>query len=432
MSTKGCVAMILAGGRGERLGSLTSHYSKPAVHFGGNRLIDFTLKNCRKSGIQNTGILSQYFSTELCAHVGEYSSENPGDGNFYMLPSQSNDNLYSGTADAVKKNIDFVNSFDPESVLILAGDHIYDMDYNEMIDFHNESGADVTMAATPVHTKDASRYGILNADKSGRVYCFEEKPLCPKGNIASMGIYVFKWSTLKKYLLADSRSLKSCHDFGKDIVPRMLYDCELVYAYMYDGYWRDVGTVGSLWKANMEQIDNSPGINLSGINEPYADCLHLNLAEDAVISQSIVSGGCSVFGKVEHSVLGDSVTIGPGAEIVNSVIMPNAYIGSYARISNAIIGTSASITDGTVIGTNDGTSFFTDKKLCSKGISLVSPWLHINESLRVRGNSHITQKRLDEWSTGESNATMPSESPHRRIEYRLHALRRQSAVLEYH
>lgn len=437
MSTTRCIAMILAGGRGERLGSLTKYYSKPAVHFGGgNRIIDFTLRNCRRSGIETVGILSQYFSAELHTYINAVNSENSESGNFYMLPSKSNEDLYTGTADAVNKNISFIDDFNPENVLVLAGDHIYDMNYDKMVDYHNEKDADVTIAVTPVPTREASRYGILNSDHNGRVHCFEEKPLCPKGNIASMGIYVFKWSALKKRLLDDRESRKSQHDFGKDILPRMLYDCDPVYAYMFDGYWKDVGTLDGFWEANMHQIDNSPRVNpncgnwdIQGL--PSGELLY-NLADNAVVTQSIISGGCSIFGRVEHSVLGDGVTVEQGAEIVNSVIMPHVYIGSDVRINNAIIGTNAAVMDGTEIGTHDGTAFFNDSKICSRGISLVSPWLSVDKGLRVRGNSHITHKRLEEWNAGGKEVGTAEEPTHRRIEYRFHAQRRQNAARAYH
>lgn len=437
MSTTRCIAMILAGGRGERLGSLTKYYSKPAVHFGGgDRIIDFTLRNCRKSGIETVGILSQYFAAELHTYINAVNSENPDCGDFYMLPSKSNEDLYMGTADAVNKNIDFIDRFNPENVLVLSGDHIYDMDYDKMVDYHIEKDADVTIAVSPVPTSEASRYGILNSDKNGRVYCFEEKPMCPKGNIASMGNYVFKWSALKKQLLDDSESRKSQHDFGKDILPRMLYDCDPVYAYMFDGYWKDVGTLDGLWEANMHQIDNSPRVNPNcgkwNISGQSSDSLHYYLADNAIVTQSIISSGCAVFGKVEHSVLGDGVTVSPGAEIINSVIMPHAYIGNNVRISNAIIGTSASVMDGTEIGIRGGTTFFNDRKICSRGISLVSPWIIVDEGLRVRGNSHITQKRLEEWNSGGRAPGAEEEPVCRRIEYRFHAQRRKNTTLAYH
>jgi len=383
MYTKGCIAMILAGGHGKRLGSLTHYYSKPAIYFGGNnnRIIDFTLNNCSNSGIETIGVLSQLFSSDLNTYINNIYEWNPEANGVYTLTPASDKSPYSGTADAVYKNIEFVDRFNPDNVLILSGDHIYKMDYKKIINFHQKKGAALTVAATPVPKEEASRFGILNADDTSSVYGFEEKPFCPKSNLASMGIYVFKWSTLKKYLLIDSGDTKSRHDFGKNILPRMLYNCESVYTYMFNQYWKDVGTVDSLWEANMDQI------------------VYRTISDRNAAGQSIIADGCSIFGKVEHSVLGCSVTIGKGSEIVNSVIMPNVYIGSNVKIYNTIVGANAIIMDDTEIGTDKGTDFFIDRKICSNGISLVSPWLYIGEGIKFRGNSHIYKELLEEWNS---------------------------------
>lgn len=433
MSINKCVTMVLAGGRGERLGALTRYYSKPAIHFGGkSRIIDFTLRNCRDSGLETIGILSQYDADNLCGYIeaayGSYSISN----NIYMLPPQNSADYYRGTADAVYKNIRFMEPFRPECVLVLSGDHIYKMDYGKIINFHMDSGADVTVASTLVPVQEASRFGIINADENGRIFGFEEKPKRPKSRLASMGIYVFKWDVLIKYLLADNADAKSQHDFGRNILPGMLRSGESMYTYQFNGYWRDVGTVDSLWEANMDQIDGASGLGMydgrQDVLSSYASEMPCRMSADASVNRSIVSGECTIFGKVAHSVLGDSVIVGKGAEIVNSVIMPNVYIGDNAKIYNAIIGTRAVIMNDTVIGTNDGTGFFIDNTVCSRGISLISPWLYLREGMRIRQNSHINRKRMDEWGTGYTNVALKPVS-HSLLENRYPSRRRQMASL---
>jgi len=394
MRTKECIAMILAGGRGVRLGALSHFHSKPVIHFGGNfRIIDFTLNNCNNAEIDTIGILSQHFTTDLHAYIGGINN-----GNYYMRPPENAEDPYMGTADAVYKNIEFIDCFMPDNVIILSGDHIYTMDYKKMIAFHEEMNADVTVASTSVPIDEASRFGILNTDMCGRVSGFQEKPLVPKGDLASMGIYVFKWNTLKKYLLEDNKCEQTQHDFGKDIIPGMLLSGESVYTYRFKGYWRDVGTVEALWKANMDQIDE-PGYRLPEINHimPYID-MNLNIIQkNQDVQQSIVFGDCAISGKVEHSILSDLVTVESGAEIVNSVIMPNAYIGNNVKIYNAVIGTGAIIMDGTEIGTEYGVDFFVDLQVCSHGVSLVEPWLYVGEGINFLKNSHIYKGRLDKY-----------------------------------
>lgn len=404
MATKECIAMILAGGQGERLGALTHYYSKPAIYFGGNyRIIDFTLNNCKSSGIDTIGILSQCFSDDLNEYIDSRNNGNSKTGGIHMLPSRA-DNLYRGTADAVYKNIEFIDSYAPEDVLVLASDHIYKMDYRKLLFFHRERGADVTVASTCVATEDAPKFGIISASESGHVFGFEEKPLRPKGNLASMGIYIFKWSFLKSYLLADSVRLDSQHDFGRNILPEMLAAGESVYTYRFRGYWRDVGTVSSLWEANMDQIINPAFLKLNergwGMNS-YKN----TISNRAEINRSLVSEYCSIFGKVEHSVLSSSVTVGCDSEVVNSVIMPGAYVGNNVRIHNAIIGTRAIIMDNTVIGSDYGTDYFVDHKICGKGVSLVAPWLLIDEDMVIRKNSQVYKEKMEKFNY-ESMKTM--------------------------
>lgn len=398
MNTKKCIAMVLAGGRGMRLGALTHFYSKPAIYFGGNhRIIDYTLCNCHNAGIDTIGILSQYFTTDLQIYIDTVQDS------IQMLPSKNSQNPYMGTADAVYKNIAFLDKVNPANVLILSGDHIYKMDYREMLTFHEEMGADVTVASTTVPINEASQFGILNAEKNGHVSGFEEKPLKPKSDLASMGIYIFKWNILRKYLLADSKNRQSHHDFGKDIIPQMLFYGESVYTYQFNGYWRDVGTLYSLWKANMDQITNPSTPLFPDTERDMAESsLQENpnmISSNAVVRQSIVSGGCSIFGKVEHSVLSHSVTIGHNTEIVNSVIMPNTYIGDNVKIHNAIVGTRAAIMGNTVIGAEHGVDYFVDRQMCSKDVSLVAPWLHITGDIQFQKNSHIYADRLEQYNS---------------------------------
>lgn len=390
MVTKKCVAMILAGGRGTRLGALTQFYSKPAIHFGGNhRIIDFTLNNCYLAGIDTIGILSQYFTTDLHAYISHINGK-PETCSVHMLPSESAENSYTGTANAVYKNIMFIERHAPDNVLILSGDHIYNMDYSDMLAFHEASDADVTIASTSVPAAEASRFGIICAAKNGRVSGFEEKPAIPKSRLASMGIYVFKWSVLKRYLLVRNNS--SQNDFGKDIIPKALSSGGKVYTYKFSGYWRDIGTVEALWQANMDLIDGTA----QRLTEEYpTNDRYSSFLNGADIRQSIISGNCTVAGKTTHSVLGDSVIIERGSEVTNSVIMPNVYIGKNVKISNAIIGTRAIIMDGVEIGSEHGTPLCIDHKVCSRGISLVAPWLQVTEGLKFRANSHVDKESLN-------------------------------------
>lgn len=396
MNTKGCVAMILAGGKGTRLGSLTHCYSKPAVYFGGNqRIIDFTMNNCKRSGIKTIGILSQCSPTDLYDYISSSYNNKPQNGGVYMLPPKNNESSYNGTADAVYKNIDFIDRFKPEYVLILAGDHIYSMDYKKILAFHKKTDADVTVASTPVSIVEASRFGILSADENGRIYDFEEKPVNPKSNLASMGIYVFKWSVLKKYLLADNRSKYSLHDFGRNILPKMLYAGELMYTYKFDGYWRDVGTVESLWEANMDLLDNTNGFQLP--NEILEENIYMNgILDETVINQSIIPHNCTILGEVEHSVLGASVTVGKDSEIIDSVIMPGVDIGDNVKIHNAVIGMGVKIMNNVAIGEDTGSDLFIDNRLCSEGISLIAPWIYISKGMRFQKNSHIYKQYRSE------------------------------------
>ncbi|CAG7648693.1 glucose-1-phosphate adenylyltransferase [Paenibacillus allorhizosphaerae] len=363
MRKKECVAMLLAGGEGRRLGLLTNKLAKPAVHFGGKyRIIDFTLSNCTNSGIDTVGVLTQYQPLVLNTYIGIGA---PWDldrkhGGVTVLPpfmEQSGGDWYKGTANAIYRNISFIEQYDPEYVLIISGDHIYKMNYDLMLDFHKKKGADVTIAVIPVKWEEASRFGIMSVDEEERITEFEEKPKEPKSNLASMGIYIFDWKALKQCLIEDEANLESSKDFGKDLIPGMLRDQRNMYAYPFAGYWKDVGTIQSLWEANMDLLEEKPEFNL---NDSEWRIYSVNpcqpgqyIASTAQIRRSLVNEGCCVFGEVDHSVLFYGVTVGEGSLIKDSVIMPNVTIGSNVIIHKAIIGEGTVVEDGSVIGDPD-------------------------------------------------------------------------------
>lgn len=346
---KEIVAMILAGGRGTRLEALTAKVAKPAVHFGGKyRIIDFPLSNCANSGIDVVGVLTQYESVLLGTYVGAGTKWGL-DGNNSLaaiLPARERGGVgatwYAGTADAIYQNISFLDQYDPEYVLILSGDHIYKMDYAEMLAAHKEKGADLTVAVLNVSLKEASRFGIMNTNKDGSIYEFEEKPEKPKSTLASMGIYIFTYKELRKYLIADAKDENSKHDFGMNIIPMMLEDNKKLYAYEFSGYWKDVGTVESLWQANMDLLDDKE-LDLYNIKKDWKIYTEDTLSkpqiigEKASIKHSLVTQGCIVNGEVEGSVLFNNVYTGEGAKVVDSVLMPGVLVEEGAEIYKAII-----------------------------------------------------------------------------------------------
>ena len=361
---KQCVAMLLAGGQGSRLGILTADVAKPAIPYGGKyRIIDFPLSNCTNSGIDVVGVLTQYRPLLLNAYIG---SGSPWDldlahGGVYVLPpyvTGKSGEWYSGTANAIYQNIQFIEQFNTDYVLILSGDHIYKMDYNKMLQFHIQNEADCTIAVREVPWEEASRFGIMNTNEDNSISEFEEKPAHPKSNKASMGVYIFTWEKLRQYLVADAEDPNSANDFGKNIIPKMLGDEQRMFAYDFKGYWKDVGTIESLWEANMDLLTLPMPIDLYdtkwriyGRNPGLAP--HF-IAEGASVRNSLITEGCEVFGNVDHSVIFSGVTIREGATVKDSVVMPGAVIERGAQVQRAIISEDAVIGAGATVGEATG------------------------------------------------------------------------------
>ncbi len=359
---KEVVAMLLAGGQGSRLYALTSNVAKPAVPFGGKyRIIDFPLSNCVNSGIDTVGVLTQYRPLELNSYLGNGQpwDLDRSDGGVHILPPYLGEgekgSWYKGTANAIYQNIGFLDLYDPEYVVVLSGDHIYKMDYSEMVSFHKKSQAACTISVLEVTMEEAKRFGILNVEADDKVYEFEEKPPQPKSNLASMGIYVFTWSKLRKYLIDDEADPNSSNDFGKNIIPNMLNAGEKLMAYRFAGYWKDVGTIDSLWDANMDLLaGSSSGLDMYDESWPiYARTPikppHVT-GPDAVISHSMVTGGSQVDGTVANSVLFNSVTVEKGADIQYSILMPGATVKEGAKVYYSIVAEGATVEANAVVG----------------------------------------------------------------------------------
>ncbi|MCM3707619.1 MULTISPECIES: glucose-1-phosphate adenylyltransferase [Cytobacillus] len=363
MGKKKCVAMLLAGGKGSRLSSLTKSLAKPAVPFGGKyRIIDFTLSNCTNSGIDTVGVLTQYQPLVLNSYIGIGSAWDLDrkNGGVTVLPPYSESSevkWYTGTASAIYQNLNYLKQYDPEYVLILSGDHIYKMNYELMLKYHIEKGADATISVIEVPWPEASRFGIMYTDEEMRVAEFEEKPSNPKNNLASMGIYIFNWSVLKEYLEMDDRNPESSHDFGKDIIPLMLDENKKLFAYPFNGYWKDVGTVKSLWEANMDLLDDECELNLFDhdwrIYSVNPNHHPQYISTQAEVVESLINEGCRVEGEVEKSVLFQGVLVGKNTVIRESVIMPDAVIGENVYIEKAIVPSGMTIPDGFVISASE-------------------------------------------------------------------------------
>lgn len=396
MNSKKCVAMLLAGGQGSRLGVLTSKIAKPAVPYGGKyRIIDFPLSNCANSGIDTVGILTQYKPLELNDYVG---SGKPWDldrsnGGVHILPpyqGQKGGNWYKGTANAIYQNIEFISRYNPEYVLVLSGDHIYKMDYSKMIKEHTESGAACTIAVMEVTMEEASRFGIMNTREDGTIYEFEEKPAKPKSNLASMGIYVFSWQNLKKYLTEDEANPNSSNDFGKDVIPAMLNAGELMKVYRFADYWKDVGTVDSLWEANLDLLNPKIDLNLADQNwRIYSRTTGMPpqyVSEDAQVENSLITDGCEVEGKLDYSILFENVTVEKGASVEYSLVMPGAVIKKGAKVKYSIIAENTVIGEDAEIGTEP-----TQTDTSEWGITVIGDNLTVGKKAVVGAKKMITE-----------------------------------------
>lgn len=382
---KEVVAMLLAGGQGSRLGVLTKKIAKPAVPFGGKyRIIDFPLSNCANSGIEAVGVLTQYQPLVLNEYIGngqpwELDGMNSGVTCLSPYESKKGSEWYSGTANAIYQNISYIDRYNPEYVVVLSGDHIYKMDYADMIKFHKEHDAACTIAVIDVSLEEASRFGILNTNEDGSIYEFEEKPAHPKSTNASMGIYVFSWKELRKYLIEDAENENSSNDFGKDVLPAMLNAGERMFAYPFEGYWKDVGTVESLWDANMDLLDPNLKLDLRDIYSKNPMFPPHYVSETATIKNSNISDGCIVEGEVENSILFPGVRIEKGAKVDYSIIMPNTVVKANADIKYSIVSENTVIGCNAVIGGNPEDTEDKDKW----GIAVIGDDLHIGDNVVV-------------------------------------------------
>ena len=401
MKSKKCVAMLLAGGQGSRLGVLTSKIAKPAVPYGGKyRIIDFPLSNCANSGIDTVGILTQYKPLELNDYVG---SGKPWDldrtsGGVHILPpyqGQQGGNWYKGTANAIYQNIEFIERYNPEYVLVLSGDHIYKMDYSKMIKAHEEAKAACTIAVLEVTMEEASRFGIMNTKEDGTIYEFEEKPKNPKSNLASMGIYVFTWQKLKKYLTEDESNPSSSNDFGKDVIPSMLNSGELLKVYLFNDYWKDVGTVNSLWEANLDLLNPKIDLNLADQNwRIYSRTTGMPpqyISDTANVENSLVTDGCEVEGRLDYSILFENVRVEKGASVEYSLVMPGAVIKKGAKVRYSIIAEDAVIGENAVIGEDPAVYGSEDW-----GITVIGDRLTVGKKAVIKPDRMITENVREE------------------------------------
>ncbi|MDR1564556.1 MAG: glucose-1-phosphate adenylyltransferase [Oscillospiraceae bacterium] len=384
-----CVAMLLAGGQGSRLYALTKALAKPAVPYGGKyRIIDFPLSNCVNSGIDTVGVLTQYQPLVLNDYIG---NGQPWDldtinGGVHVLPpyqGQNGADWYKGTANAIYQNISFIERYDPSYVIILSGDHIYKMDYSVMLEYHKEKQADCTIATLEVPLEEANRFGILNCNEDGSIYEFDEKPKVPKSNKASMGIYIFTWEKLRKYLVQDEENADSSNDFGKDVLPSMLNAGERMYAWSFDGYWKDVGTIDSLWEANMDVLDPNVPLDLADkswriYSRNPAMPPHY-IGNNAKVQNSLVTEGCNVYGELEFAVIFAGVTIAKDAKVNSSIIMPGAVIEEGARVEFAIVGENAVIGKGAVVGCDPQSV----ENRENWGVTVIGPKVKVGEDAKI-------------------------------------------------
>ena len=364
MSGKKCIAMLLAGGQGSRLGALTKNIAKPAVSFAGKyRIIDFSLSNCVNSSIDTIGVLTQYKPLVLNHYIGtgEPWDLDSTDGGVHILPpyaTETGGSWYDGTADAIYRNIDFIDQYSPEHVLILSGDHLYKMDYADMLNEHIQHDADLTISVYDVPLEEASRFGIMSVNEEGRIYKFSEKPKKPDSTLASMGIYIFKWPVLREALLADHKVEGSDHDFGKNIIPTLMQDGKRLFPYYFHGYWKDVGTIDSYYEAQMEMIDYDIGTMMFQEGTHIFSNSNLYpahyIGKKGKVKTSMISNGCVVEGSVTHSSLASAVIVESGSKVKDSVLLPEVHVGKNCKITKAIINEGVSIKDGSVIEDPDG------------------------------------------------------------------------------
>ena len=401
MYKKECVAMILAGGQGSRLGSLTKKIAKPAVPFGAKyRIIDFTLSNCSNSGINTVGVLTQYQPLELNTYIsnGQPWDLDVSNGGVFVLPpymGAEKGEWYKGTANAIYQNIDFIDGFNPKYVLILSGDHIYKMDYSTMLHYHIEKNADVTISTITVPMEEASRFGILTYNENGEVLQFDEKPKVPKSNQASMGIYIFNWDVLKEELILDENNPHSSNDFGKDVIPTILKKGKRLFGYPFKGYWKDVGTINSLWEANMDLLEDEKELNLEDPTWPImarSSALPPHfISSTGEVKQSLVTEGCEIEGSVDHSILFSGVKIGKNSKVIDSIIMNNTVIGDNVYIKKAIVGNDCIIENDVSIN-EEGveTPEYVTTKICSHDISVIAPKVKLHANVKVGKLSMIS------------------------------------------
>lgn len=386
---KECIAMLLAGGQGSRLMVLTENTAKPAVPFGGKyRIIDFPLSNCVNSGIDTVGILTQYQPLELNEYIGNGQpwGLNRNNGGVHILPPYARSKKsewYRGTANAIYQNMHFIERYNPENILVLSGDHIYKMDYRKMLSFHKKNNSECTIAVLDVPLEEASRFGIMSTNDDGSIYDFQEKPKNPTSTKASMGVYIFRWDVLRKYLISDEENPDSSNDFGKDVIPALLRDGRRLFAYKFEGYWKDVGTIDSLWEANMDLINKNSDLNLKSADfkiyaRNYAQPSSV-ITVDADISNSYIAEGCTIEGTVKNSIISTGCKIGKGAAVSDSVIMPNAVIKPNTSVRYSIIGEEAVLGENTHIG--DLPEFYDDSEW---GITVVGHGKKIDKNTVVR------------------------------------------------
>lgn len=406
MIKKEIIAMLLAGGQGSRLGVLTKKIAKPAVLYGGKyRIIDFSLSNCINSGIDTVGVLTQYQPLKLNSHIGigkPWDMDRMNGGVTILSPymKEETGEWYKGTANAVYQNIDYVDKLSPRYVIILSGDHIYKMDYSRMLDFHKKNQAEATISVIDVPMEEASRYGIMNARQDGRIYEFEEKPKNPKSTLASMGVYIFTWEVLREYLMRDAANLQSDNDFGKNVIPMMLGEGRSMWAYRFEGYWKDVGTIQAFWESNMDLIRRVPDFNLYDptwkIYTPNPVKPAHYIGPEGSVKTSIIAEGCMIYGTVRNSVLFPGVYVAKGAVVEDSILMSNSRVGENSTLTQCIIGESAVIGNGAGIGLGECVVNEIKPAIYNSGITVIGEWASVPDHAQIGRNVMIDNQAAPE------------------------------------